>query len=347
MTTFLEMFCEYNGALSNLWTPSEQIYESYKTWCGYKVGEVVDKAYFGRQLKKFCDGFAPKQGKTNDRRSITLYKGLIFDQRKYQAAIDTLQIMMSEVCPKQSEVVSEEEQGQQILMSEVSEANMWNEILRRLGELPKEKPLYETETSNLPQTPRTLQTSALGELADGAPTSDIPQTNSIEVILLRTGGQAEGLSSFAHSTQKPSNPVNNLANIDMVEISSPLARAQALHEIEAADVNLHETHGTPQTSVCGEPLGDLSTRDNPETSETLHETKTVDTNLFQATEDEQAKASEEHFREQATKRAGKPPLTCAVCGAGLTGHGMVEKKGKVYCAKVGCGYSARNEAGRL
>jgi hypothetical protein len=33
--------------------------------------------------------------------------------------------------------------------------------------------------------------------------------------------------------------------------------------------------------------------------------------------------------------------TCAKCGADLTGHGTVENGGKVYCAKPGCGYPAR------
>jgi hypothetical protein len=37
-------------------------------------------------------------------------------------------------------------------------------------------------------------------------------------------------------------------------------------------------------------------------------------------------------------------LVCAVCGADLTGHGTVEKSGKVYCARPGCGYPPRDEA---
>jgi DNA repair photolyase len=42
--------------------------------------------------------------------------------------------------------------------------------------------------------------------------------------------------------------------------------------------------------------------------------------------------------------AGKPPLICAKCGADLTDHGQVEKNGRVYCAKPGCGYPGREEA---
>ena len=179
VASFFDMFCEYGDALSNLWTPSAPIYEAYKVWCGFKVGEVVDKGYFGRQLKKFCGGVAPKQGKTEDRRSITLYKGLIFDQNKYQAALEALQLSMSYVCPKMSEVCpknKEKNKGQQITMSEVSEANRWNEIIRRFGTLPKENILSEEKDENLPKTPKTLQTSASSEPVDSEPISDIPKT---------------------------------------------------------------------------------------------------------------------------------------------------------------------------
>jgi hypothetical protein len=34
---------------------------------------------------------------------------------------------------------------------------------------------------------------------------------------------------------------------------------------------------------------------------------------------------------------------CAKCGQDLTGKGTVEKNGKLYCAVVGCGFSARGE----
>jgi hypothetical protein len=35
---------------------------------------------------------------------------------------------------------------------------------------------------------------------------------------------------------------------------------------------------------------------------------------------------------------------CAKCGANLTGHSSIEKNGKTYCAKPGCGYPARGKA---
>ena len=113
--TFLEMFCEYDGALSNLWTPSEPIYEAYKEWCSYKVGEVVDIRYFGKQLKKFCGGFEPKRGKTKPREdktrdNTTLYKGLIYDEKEYQTTLETLQLSMSHTCINVSQSFLNEEE---------------------------------------------------------------------------------------------------------------------------------------------------------------------------------------------------------------------------------------------
>ena len=37
------------------------------------------------------------------------------------------------------------------------------------------------------------------------------------------------------------------------------------------------------------------------------------------------------------------PIKCAKCGEDLTGKGSMEKGGKVYCLKPGCGYSARED----
>jgi hypothetical protein len=173
VATFLEMFCEYNGDLSGIWTPSKPIYDAYVKWCNYKVSEIVDKAYFGRLLRKFCGGFAPKQGKDQDRKTQTEYKGLIFDQNKYQS-------VMSEECLKMSEVVSEVDNSQKISMSEVSEANLWNEIIERFGQpsLRKESQTSnEKERLNLPQTPQTPQTSTASKPVVIDPTSDIPQTS--------------------------------------------------------------------------------------------------------------------------------------------------------------------------
>jgi hypothetical protein len=51
-----------------------------------------------------------------------------------------------------------------------------------------------------------------------------------------------------------------------------------------------------------------------------------------------------HLRKDAPTPPRKTPEKCAKCGADLTGRGTVTKNGKVYCAQVGCGYSARGKA---
>jgi putative DNA primase/helicase len=133
VATFLDEFCEYDGNLSNLWTPSKTIYKAYCEWCNYKVGEVVDNAHFGRQLKKFCGGSAPKQGKDKDRKTQTEYKGLIFNKESYEKEFKKLQDAVSETCLKKSEVLSEEENSQQIAMSEVSEVNIWIKVIEKFN----------------------------------------------------------------------------------------------------------------------------------------------------------------------------------------------------------------------
>jgi len=45
-----------------------------------------------------------------------------------------------------------------------------------------------------------------------------------------------------------------------------------------------------------------------------------------------------------TKKKPEEPIFCAVCAANLAGHGTVEKNGKIYCAKPGCGYPSRGRA---
>lgn len=91
VTAFLDTFCEYVEDLSGLWTPSAPIYDAYENWCHYTVGDIVDKGYFGKQLKKYCGNYQPKRGKDKDRNNTTEYRGLIFDNEKYKATIEGLQ----------------------------------------------------------------------------------------------------------------------------------------------------------------------------------------------------------------------------------------------------------------
>jgi len=55
----------------------------------------------------------------------------------------------------------------------------------------------------------------------------------------------------------------------------------------------------------------------------------------------QAEDKERHFAEVADKHI--KPKVCAACGEDLTGHGTVERDGKIFCARPGCGYPPRKE----
>jgi hypothetical protein len=43
-------------------------------------------------------------------------------------------------------------------------------------------------------------------------------------------------------------------------------------------------------------------------------------------------------------KAKEEPLICARCGGDITARGRIEKGGKFYCARPGCGYPPRDEA---
>jgi P4 family phage/plasmid primase-like protien len=165
VATFLELFCECDGALSNLWTPSEPIYEAYRQWCQLKVGEVVDIRYFGRQLKRFCGGSEPKRGKNKERKSTSEYKGLIFDKHRYNTVIKSLQLSMSQSVSIMSQSNYNEEenkQSQQISMSQLSQSNLWNELIEKFGSKSSEENPQNSmwkEKANLIETIETTETS--------------------------------------------------------------------------------------------------------------------------------------------------------------------------------------------
>jgi len=201
VATFLDLFCEFDGALSNLWTPSEAIYESYRKWCEYKVGEVVDIRYFGKQLKKFCGGFDPKRGKDKDRKNTTLYKGLIFDNDKCKAALEALQLSLSQSClsvPQSNLNEGEESQSQKITVSQLSQSNLWNGIQEKFGQ---PSPRKESQNSpgkgkeNFIETIETIETTISSEPVEEKPNRDktetLIETKTIEADLQRAEKKAE------------------------------------------------------------------------------------------------------------------------------------------------------------
>jgi P4 family phage/plasmid primase-like protien len=246
VTTFLEMFCEYNGDLSGLWTPSEPIYEAYRTWCGYKVGEVVDIRYFGKQLKKFCGGFEPKRGKTKDRKSTSEYRGLIFDNNKCKEALEALQLSMSHSVSMMSQSnlnEEEKEQSQQIRMSQLSQSiRLWNEIIERFGlissqtsQTSQKEPqnTTEIEKENLIETIETIETSASSEPVGREPNRDTTETlietkPTIEADILRAEEERKAKEDHARElaakyTKKRIRSYSEMARSVPFDTSSPEA----------------------------------------------------------------------------------------------------------------------------
>ena len=130
--TFLELFCEYVEDGPDTWTPLGPIYDYYKEWCGYKVGEVVDPRYFGKLVKDFCGGAACKVGKDKDRKSIRLYKRLNFDSGKCKTTIEALKEKMStdNLQESLSNLQGDSSTDSVVYMST---SNTWNSIIERYG----------------------------------------------------------------------------------------------------------------------------------------------------------------------------------------------------------------------
>jgi len=153
VATFLENFCEYIEDGISFETPLEPIYEAYREWCGYKVGEVVDIRYFGKQLKNFCGGVEPRRSKTKDRKNIKLYRRLNFDSCKCNEAIEALRLSLSpDVSIMSPSILHEEEDKQSplISMSLLSPLSLWNEILRQFGDQSSIVQICTSEKKNSP-----------------------------------------------------------------------------------------------------------------------------------------------------------------------------------------------------
>ena len=93
--TFLERFCEYVTTGADFWMPVTPVYDAYREWCDYKVGEVVDPRYFGKLLTDFCGGATVRIGKDKDRKSIREYKRLNFNKDRYEAEAKRLRLGVS------------------------------------------------------------------------------------------------------------------------------------------------------------------------------------------------------------------------------------------------------------
>ncbi len=182
VSAFLDEFCTFVTDGVDFWTPSGPVYEAYCKWCSFKVGEVVDIRYFGKQLKNFCGGFEPKRGKDKDRKSITEYKRLNFDSKRFTEVLEDLQLSISKDVSMMSQCVSmksQSEKSQKISMSQLSQSKLWIEIKEKFGNPSKDQisPIKK-EGANFTETIETIETSTASEHVE-----EMPHRDTIETLI--------------------------------------------------------------------------------------------------------------------------------------------------------------------
>lgn len=139
--TFCELFCEYMPDALSVRIPTTTIYESYKKWCEYVVGEVVNEAYFGRYLKRFCDGRASVRPKIEGK-NVSVYPGLLFYDDKVSECIEAIVAGFSGI-RKQSQVDLKQIYTTNDRSTTISQASqvMWDNLVHKAG-----NSLYREET---------------------------------------------------------------------------------------------------------------------------------------------------------------------------------------------------------
>ena len=149
VTTFLNLFCEYDNSLSGLLTEFAPVYDAFETWCQLTVSEKVDSGYFGKLLKKFCGGFEPKKGKKTvgtKRVQVKSYRGLYFDEAECQKVLTTLRTGFKEESVygvhTEGTGVSTDENAPLVTMSIVSIENQWKEIVKKYSDISLYRRVY-------------------------------------------------------------------------------------------------------------------------------------------------------------------------------------------------------------
>lgn len=93
-------------------------------------------------------------------------------------------------------------------------------------------------------------------------------------------------------------------------------------------------------------IGTDSDANGPEHITNGHDSDSTNNREMEGLPDPGCFGSTENDSQPAIDKIDRPtPVKCAKCGEDLTGRGTVEKGGKFYCPKPGCGYPAR-EAGQ-
>lgn len=175
VSSFCEAFCEYDANLLSVRIPTKDIYMIYHQWCSALVGEVVDEAYFGRYLKRFCDGRSSVRGKDADGKNYTTYPGLMFDK---EAAIETIESMLIDFSGsrKYSQVdlkYKYSNMDNPTTISHVSHEELWKSILKRFGSLDSRSYRREFCQTGVLPTIHEKTTTGDGKIEDA--TREIPE----------------------------------------------------------------------------------------------------------------------------------------------------------------------------
>lgn len=128
--TFCDAFCEYDETAISIKIPTSAIYEYYKKWCRYLVGEVVDESYFGRYLKRLCNGRDPVRPKI-DGKSYTAYPGLMLHDDKVDSVIKSIATGFTSIY-KHSQADLKHDYGKGISVLQASQAK-WDFIVHRFS----------------------------------------------------------------------------------------------------------------------------------------------------------------------------------------------------------------------
>jgi putative DNA primase/helicase len=174
--TFLDTFCEYDSSLSGKLTEFAPIHEAFEKWCQLTVSEKVDEGYFGKQLKMFCGGFAPKKTKNANRKNVTLYRGLIFDEVAYKEMLTTLLTGFKDEnvssVPTESSDKSTDENSLLLSMSSVSLDKQWKDIIDLFSIIPIGGEFSVKKVQNLGTLKTTISGDPLNESL-GVSTDDL------------------------------------------------------------------------------------------------------------------------------------------------------------------------------
>jgi phage/plasmid-associated DNA primase len=135
--SFIVQFCEYDpGLFGTQITSSKPIYDAYRTWCDYLVGEKLDNRQFGKWLKAFCQGQNGHHTR-EDRENVTKYRGLVFHVDRFNTALTGLKsslgisIAESKLNDAELKLNKNSNRGDlQISIAELAERNQWENIVK-------------------------------------------------------------------------------------------------------------------------------------------------------------------------------------------------------------------------